>query len=84
LSIYFIYPIQIVSQLKIFSAAIFSIILLNRSLVKTQWFSLITLFIGVCFVQLQSAGGDRAVKGTANQHVMTGFFLRPFRIASKY
>lgn len=44
---------QIASQLKIFSAAIFSVILLNRSLVRTQWIALCILFIGVCFVQFQ-------------------------------
>lgn len=63
---------MIVSQLKIFSAAIFSIILLNRSLVRAQWVSLLILFIGVCFVQLQP-NTDKNIKNAANQNIMIGF-----------
>uniref|UniRef100_A0A914I7L8 ARF7 effector protein C-terminal domain-containing protein n=1 Tax=Globodera rostochiensis TaxID=31243 RepID=A0A914I7L8_GLORO len=67
---------MIVSQLKIFSAAIFSIILLNRSLARSQWMSLCVLFVGVCFVQFQPEEHHHT-KGRKHlaieQNVLTGF-----------
>ncbi|CAK5081748.1 unnamed protein product [Meloidogyne enterolobii] len=68
---------MIISQLKIFSAAIFSIILLNRSLLRAQWISLIILFIGVCLVQMQPEDEQKQNTERKNvmseQNVLTGF-----------
>ncbi|CAB3405733.1 unnamed protein product [Caenorhabditis bovis] len=51
---------MITSQLKIFTAAIFTVIILRRSLNKTQWVALGVLFIGVSLVQLQSTSSSKA------------------------
>uniref|UniRef100_A0A183C2A0 ARF7EP_C domain-containing protein n=1 Tax=Globodera pallida TaxID=36090 RepID=A0A183C2A0_GLOPA len=67
---------MIVSQLKIFSAAIFSIILLNRSLARAQWMSLCVLFVGVCFVQFQPEEHHHTKSRkhfAIEQNVLTGF-----------
>uniref|UniRef100_A0A0N5A3N9 Uncharacterized protein n=1 Tax=Parastrongyloides trichosuri TaxID=131310 RepID=A0A0N5A3N9_PARTI len=45
---------MITSQLKIFTTALFSVILLRKSLLKTQWFALLILFLGVSLVQMQT------------------------------
>lgn len=42
---------QITYQLKILTTAVFSIVLLNKSISKTQWFSLLVLTCGVILVQ---------------------------------
>ncbi|KAL3093216.1 hypothetical protein niasHT_022666 [Heterodera trifolii] len=68
--------LKIVSQLKIFSAAIFSIILLNRSLARAQWVSLCVLFVGVCFVQFQPEEPRKTENRkhlAIEQDVLTGF-----------
>jgi len=57
---------MIVSQLKIFATALFSVILLQRYLAKAQWFSLAVLFIGVSLVQLQTGGGSKKLSGDEN------------------
>ncbi|KAK0411808.1 hypothetical protein QR680_005857 [Steinernema hermaphroditum] len=44
---------MITSQMKIFTTAIFSVLLLRRSLARAQWFALAILFVGVSLVQLQ-------------------------------
>jgi len=44
---------QVTYQLKILTTALFSVFMLNKSLSKTQWCSLVLLFIGVALVQLQ-------------------------------
>lgn len=40
-------------QLKILTTALFSVFMLNKSLVRLQWLSLVMLFVGVSIVQLQ-------------------------------
>ena len=40
-------------QLKILTTALFSVFMLNKTLVKLQWLSLVMLFVGISLVQLQ-------------------------------
>ncbi|KAH7725437.1 CBN-SRF-3 protein [Aphelenchoides avenae] len=63
---------MIVSQLKIFATALFSVLLLNRTLVRAQWFSLAVLFVGVSLVQLQQSGSTRKPNG-GEQNPLIGF-----------
>ncbi|VDN23844.1 unnamed protein product, partial [Cylicostephanus goldi] len=62
---------MITSQLKIFTAAIFTVIILKRSLTRTQWFALAILFVGVSLVQLQTSKTDSS--GMAGQRPFIGF-----------
>ncbi|VDM81826.1 unnamed protein product [Strongylus vulgaris] len=62
---------MITSQLKIFTAAIFTVIMLKRSLTRTQWFALAILFIGVSLVQLQTSKTDGS--GMEGQRPFVGF-----------
>lgn len=48
---------QVTYQLKILTTALFSVLMLNRSLSRLQWASLLLLFMGVAIVQAQQAGG---------------------------
>uniref|UniRef100_A0A7E4VP82 UDP-galactose translocator n=1 Tax=Panagrellus redivivus TaxID=6233 RepID=A0A7E4VP82_PANRE len=52
---------MIVSQLKIFATALFSVVMLNRQLARAQWLSLAVLFIGVSLVQLQTGKSSKEV-----------------------
>ena len=49
-------------QLKILTTALFSVFMLNKSLVKLQWLSLFMLFAGVAIVQLQPTNVPSASK----------------------
>ncbi|CAJ0603062.1 unnamed protein product [Cylicocyclus nassatus] len=62
---------MITSQLKIFTAAIFTVIILKRSLTRTQWFALAILFVGVSLVQLQTSKTDSS--GMEGQRPFIGF-----------
>ena len=42
-------------QLKILTTAVFSVLMLNKNLIKSQWFSLIVLVAGVAMVQLSDS-----------------------------
>ncbi|XP_029185914.2 UDP-galactose translocator-like [Acropora millepora] len=44
---------QVTYQLKILTTALFSVVMLKKSISKIQWFSLFMLFVGVSVVQLQ-------------------------------
>ncbi|EDO34874.1 predicted protein [Nematostella vectensis] len=46
---------QVTYQLKILTTALFSVLMLNKSLGRLQWLSLVMLFAGVSIVQLQSS-----------------------------
>ncbi|XP_038955312.1 UDP-galactose translocator isoform X1 [Rattus norvegicus] len=50
--------LQVTYQLKILTTALFSVLMLNRSLSRLQWASLLLLFTGVAIVQAQQAGGS--------------------------
>lgn len=39
-------------QLKVFTTALFSVVMLNKKLTVGKWFALFLLFIGVCIIQL--------------------------------
>ncbi|XP_077438953.1 UDP-galactose translocator [Vanacampus margaritifer] len=53
---------QVTYQLKILTTALFSVLMLKKSLSKVQWFSLLLLFIGVAIVQVQQGGSKGAEK----------------------
>ncbi len=44
---------QVTYQLKILTPALFSVVMLGRSLTRLKWISLVILFAGVALVQLQ-------------------------------
>jgi len=44
---------QVTYQLKVLTTALFSVFMLNKSLSKKQWISLLMLFMGIALVQLQ-------------------------------
>lgn len=61
---------QVSYQLKILTTAVFSITMLGRTLIKTQWMSLFILFVGIAIVQVQNAG---ATQLNENQSPLIGF-----------
>ncbi|XP_061643788.1 UDP-galactose translocator isoform X1 [Phyllopteryx taeniolatus] len=61
---------QVTYQLKILTTALFSVLMLRKTLSKVQWFSLLLLFVGVAIVQVQHGGNKDAVK--ANQNYTAG------------
>ncbi|XP_028669172.1 UDP-galactose translocator [Erpetoichthys calabaricus] len=50
---------QVTYQLKILTTAIFSVLMLRKSLSRLQWVSLLLLFTGVAIVQVQQEGGQK-------------------------
>lgn len=52
---------QVTYQLKILTTAMFSVFMLKKQLSRMQWLSLVILFIGVSFVQLQSKASSENV-----------------------
>ncbi|KAK9407564.1 UDP-galactose translocator [Crotalus adamanteus] len=60
---------QVTYQLKILTTAVFSVLMLRKSLSSLQWLSLMLLFAGVAIVQVeqQQAGGKPAPKGQGMQ-----------------
>uniref|UniRef100_A0AC34QKC5 UDP-galactose transporter n=1 Tax=Panagrolaimus sp. JU765 TaxID=591449 RepID=A0AC34QKC5_9BILA len=63
---------MIVSQLKIFATAMFSVLLLQRHLARAQWFSLGILFVGVSLVQLTTNSSSSKNK-SIEQNPLFGF-----------
>ncbi|KAJ7370029.1 hypothetical protein OS493_034762 [Desmophyllum pertusum] len=58
-------------QLKILTTALFSVFMLNKTLVKLQWFSLVLLFVGVSVVQIQPTNGPSSAQAKENQSIAT-------------
>ncbi|XP_034027760.1 UDP-galactose translocator-like isoform X2 [Thalassophryne amazonica] len=64
---------QVTYQLKILTTALFSVLMLRKSLSRVQWVSLLLLFAGVAIVQVQQEGNKEAsVSDTANQSYVVG------------
>ncbi|XP_067408484.1 UDP-galactose translocator [Emydura macquarii macquarii] len=64
---------QVTYQLKILTTAVFSVLMLRKSLSRLQWLSLLLLFAGVAIVQVEQSqtGGESAV-GAARQSYAVG------------
>ena len=60
---------QVTYQLKILTTALFSVFMLNKSLSKAQWLSLVLLFVGVALVQLQP---NQVNNSSTNQNPIIG------------
>eukprot|EP00045_Choanoeca_perplexa_P004567 m.39165 g.39165 ORF g.39165 m.39165 type:complete len:344 (-) comp12643_c0_seq1:1442-2473(-) len=60
---------QVTYQLKVLTTAVFSVVMLSRSLLATQWLSLIILMAGVALVQMPASTDDdeEAIKPVGNQ-----------------
>ncbi|KAK2850922.1 hypothetical protein Q5P01_007198 [Channa striata] len=64
---------QVTYQLKIHTTALFSVLMLGKSLSRVQWVSLLLLFAGVAIVQVQQEGNKEAsVSDSSNQNYMVG------------
>ncbi|XP_030767753.1 UDP-N-acetylglucosamine transporter isoform X2 [Sitophilus oryzae] len=63
---------QVTYQLKILTTAMFSVFILRRSLLKTQWLSLLTLIIGVVLVQLAQSSEHSNSKNAEGQNKFIG------------
>lgn len=64
---------QVTYQLKILTTALFSVFILKRTLLKTQWTSLLTLIIGVVLVQMAQGHENTASKNAEGQSRFVGF-----------
>ncbi|KAL1492241.1 hypothetical protein ABEB36_012721 [Hypothenemus hampei] len=64
---------QVTYQLKILTTALFSVFILKRTLLKTQWTSLLTLIIGVVLVQLAQGHEQTVSKNAEGQNRFIGF-----------
>lgn len=63
---------QVTYQLKILTTAMFSVFILNKKLLRTQWLALGTLIVGVVLVQLPHDGATVNVVGH-EQNRLVGF-----------
>ncbi|XP_033942022.1 UDP-galactose translocator-like [Pseudochaenichthys georgianus] len=64
---------QVTYQLKILTTALFSVMMLRKSLSRVQWVSLLLLFAGVAVVQVQQEGKkEEAVSDGTNQNYTMG------------
>ena len=52
---------QVTYQMKILTTALFSVLLLNRSLSSTKWTSLVILTVGIALVQLPTTSDKKAI-----------------------
>ncbi|XP_017297521.1 UDP-galactose translocator isoform X2 [Kryptolebias marmoratus] len=64
---------QVTYQLKILTTALFSVLMLRKSLSRVQWVSLLLLFAGVAIVQVQQEGNKEAsVADASHQNYTAG------------
>jgi len=68
---------QITYQLKILTTAMFAVLILKRSLIRTQWLSLGILIAGVAMVQLSDSKESKVV-ASAHQNKFFGFCVALF------
>merc|ERR1719259_923080 len=68
---------QITYQLKILTTAMFAVLILKRSLIRTQWLSLGILITGVAMVQLSDTKESKVV-ASARQNKFFGFCVALF------
>ncbi|RZC35339.1 UDP-galactose translocator [Asbolus verrucosus] len=64
---------QVTYQLKILTTAVFAVLILKKELLKTQWFSLVMLVLGVVLVQLAQAPGTSQIHSGPEQNRLIGF-----------
>ncbi|VVC39570.1 Nucleotide-sugar transporter [Cinara cedri] len=62
---------QVTYQLKIFTTAVFSVLILKRKLLRHQWIALVVLILGVILVQLNNST-DKTQKDHPNQNRIIG------------
>lgn len=62
---------QVTYQLKIFTTAVFSVLILKRKLLRHQWIALVILIAGVLLVQLNNST-DKSLKTHPNQNRIVG------------
>lgn len=68
--------IQVTYQLKILTTALFTVAILRRQLIATQWTALVVLLVGVAMVQLAQTEPEKASKSSTSgpeQHRWVGF-----------
>uniref|UniRef100_A0A8C4Z589 Solute carrier family 35 member 2 n=1 Tax=Gadus morhua TaxID=8049 RepID=A0A8C4Z589_GADMO len=63
---------QVTYQLKILTTALFSVLMLRKTLSKLQWLSLLLLFLGVAIVQVQQEGKKESVSESSDQNYTVG------------
>lgn len=51
---------QVTVQIKLLTTALFTVIMLNRSLKFTQWVSLFVLFVGISIIQIQNVKSNNS------------------------
>uniref|UniRef100_A0A8C5N1I2 Solute carrier family 35 member A2 n=1 Tax=Leptobrachium leishanense TaxID=445787 RepID=A0A8C5N1I2_9ANUR len=61
---------QVTYQLKILTTALFSVLLLRKSLSRLQWGSLVILFAGVAIVQAEQSGSKETVSTSGQSYVV--------------
>lgn len=64
---------QVTYQLKIFTTAIFSVLILKKQLIVTQWLSLVSLIGGIVLVQLAQGHTQTKVLNGMEQNPVIGF-----------
>ncbi|KAM9752548.1 UDP-galactose translocator isoform 1-T1 [Menidia menidia] len=62
---------QVTYQLKILTTALFSVLMLQKSLSRLQWLSLLLLFTGVAVVQVQQEGNQEAAVASSSDQSYT-------------
>ena len=63
---------QVTYQLKIMTTAIFSVFLLRKELIRTQWMALVLLFVGVATVQLSQNSSNSKSESLIEQDPLLG------------